>query len=229
MVTKCLYQKTPTSIQAQIDSYRQKLKNNTNFIEITDLGSGSRVFKNNHRKISDIAKNAGVSKKYAQLLNRIVGYLDCKNILELGTSLGMGTFSILANHPKIKVTSIEGCSKTLAVAQEQLMNYNLQLNLVQGDFNKILPKVIDANTYDLVFFDGNHQKEATLIYFKQCLKAKHNNSVFIFDDIYWSEGMKEAWQEIKKHPEVTATVDLFQWGLVFFRTEQNKEHFKIRF
>jgi len=40
--------------------------------------------------------------------------------------------------------------------------------------------------------------------------------------------MKSAWSEIKKHPKVTVTVDIFYWGIVFFRKEQEKEHFKIR-
>jgi hypothetical protein len=51
----------------------------------------------------------------------------------------------------------------------------------------------------------------------------------IFDDIYWSEGMKQAWAEIKAHPQVTVTVDMFWIGLVYFKKGQVKEDFKIRF
>lgn len=40
--------------------------------------------------------------------------------------------------------------------------------------------------------------------------------------------MTKAWTIIKDHPKVTVTVDTFNWGLVFFRKEQLKEHFKIR-
>ena len=82
--------------------------------------------------------------------------------------------------------------------------------------------------YDLIFFDGNHQKEATIDYFEQCLQHIHNDSVFIFDDIYWSKGMKQAWQHINEHPSVTISIDTFYWGIVFFRKEQKKQHFTIR-
>ncbi|NJB83330.1 O-methyltransferase [Wenyingzhuangia aestuarii] len=228
LVTECFYKKSPSTIQAKIRSYKEKLKANKNFINVTDLGSGSRVFKSNRRKISAIAKNASISTKHALLLNRIVAYLKCEEILELGTSLGTGTFSLVINNPKAKITSIEGCPETLKIAQNALKEYQSQLNLIQGDFKKVLPDVLKTK-YDLIYFDGNHQKEATLTYFKKCLQAKHNDTVFIFDDIYWSQGMKEAWQEIKEHPEVKVTVDIFQWGLVFFRREQVKEHFKIRY
>nr|WP_316928856.1 class I SAM-dependent methyltransferase [Salinimicrobium xinjiangense] len=82
--------------------------------------------------------------------------------------------------------------------------------------------------YSLLYIDGNHQKEATLSFFEKLLPTVHNDSVMIFDDIHWSAGMEEAWEEIKTHPQVRVTIDTFQWGLVFFRREQEKEHFIIR-
>jgi hypothetical protein len=40
--------------------------------------------------------------------------------------------------------------------------------------------------------------------------------------------MKDVWQQIKNHPQVTVTIDLYKFGLVFFRTGQRKQHFKLR-
>jgi hypothetical protein len=40
--------------------------------------------------------------------------------------------------------------------------------------------------------------------------------------------MENTWEIIKKHPKVKVTIDTFQWGIVFFRAEQEKEHFVIR-
>ena len=99
-----------------------------------------------------------------------------------------------------------------------------------GNFDEILPGVINQLDYlDFVFIDGNHRKEATLNYFNWCMPKLSENGILIFDDIYWSKGMKEAWQEIKMHPQVTVTIDLFWIGLVFIRPGQVKENFKIRF
>jgi predicted O-methyltransferase YrrM len=96
-----------------------------------------------------------------------------------------------------------------------------------GDFDSHLD-TLEPDTLDLVFFDGNHNKEATLRYFEKLLPKAHNNSLFIFDDIYWSKDMTEAWELIKNHPKVTVTVDTFFWGFVFFRKEQVKEDFVVR-
>ena len=70
---------------------------------------------------------------------------------------------------------------------------------------------------------------ATKKYFEMCLPNIHNDTVFVFDDIYWSKGMENAWNYIKGHSEVKATVDLFQFGLVFFRKELANQYFKIRY
>ena len=96
-----------------------------------------------------------------------------------------------------------------------------------GDFSKSIAE-LKEDRYDLVFFDGHHNKEATITYFETLLPKAHNDSVFVFDDIYWSKEMTEAWTYIKNHHSVTVTVDTFHLGFVFFRREQAKEHFKIR-
>jgi predicted O-methyltransferase YrrM len=84
------------------------------------------------------------------------------------------------------------------------------------------------STFDLIYFDGNHSKKATLEYFELLLPTINNDSVWIFDDIHWSKDMEEAWEIIKNHSKVTVSIDTFQWGIVFFRSEQKKEHFTIR-
>ncbi|WP_370514463.1 O-methyltransferase [Formosa sp. L2A11] len=197
-------------------------------IEITDLGTGSMYTKNNIRAIHSIAKNSGASLKRAKLLYRLANYFQFKTSLELGTSLGISTHAIALGHKKGNVISIEGCPKIAAFSSKNLMNHNItNAEILVGDFSKVIPKLAQP-TFDFILFDGNHNKTATLTYFDILLPKIHNNTVFIFDDIYWSKGMTEAWEIIKQHPKVKVTVDTFQYGFVFFRKEQVKEHFTIR-
>jgi len=51
----------------------------------------------------------------------------------------------------------------------------------------------------------------------------------VFDDIHWSPGMERAWEKIRAHPKITVSLDLLRLGLVFFRRENKKEHFTVRF
>ena len=95
----------------------------------------------------------------------------------------------------------------------------------------MLPTIIDQQpTIDLAYIDGNHRLDPTLNYFEQFLSKINNNSILIFDDIHWSEGMEGAWEIIKAHPSVKCTVDIFFLGFVFFRREfKTKQDFVVRF
>jgi hypothetical protein len=55
---------------------------------------------------------------------------------------------------------------------------------------------LNTEHFALIYFDGNHQKKATLDYFDLLLPIT-NNTVWIFDDIHWSSEMDEAWEMIK--------------------------------
>ncbi|PHS09014.1 MAG: methyltransferase [Kordia sp.] len=228
LITKCFYNKKQLSVYQKLDKYRTELLKNKKNIQVTDFGAGSRVFKNNTRSISAIAYTAGITKKRSQLLTRLSQYFDFNTVLEFGTSLGLASVAIAFGNPKTKITTLEGCPETSRIAQEQFKEHQLNnITSIITDFSAFLKE--EKSNYDLVYFDGNHQKEATLEYFNSLIDNTNNYSMFIFDDIHWSKGMEEAWEEIKTHPKVTITIDTFFWGFVFFRTEtKHKEHFTIR-
>ena len=230
LVTKCFYDTKPNPEYKTLKAYRNALLRNKNTIEVTDFGAGSRVFKSNTRQISKIAETAGITPKRAELLYRIVHYFQPNSILEIGTSLGLATSALSLGNPEAKITTLEGCPETSGVAQKQFENFKLSnIDAVVTEFTEYF-KNCQRNTEhcQLIYFDGNHSKQATLDYFELLLPTITNETVWIFDDIHWSEDMEEAWEIIKNHPKVTVTIDTFQWGLVFFRYEQEKEHFVIR-
>lgn len=230
LVTACFNKKTAKSSLLLWHNYVKDLKKNNTRIQVKDYGAGSRVFKDNTRVVSAILKNVTISKKHAALLIRLVGYFKSEKIMELGTSLGVGTLALALGNDQAVITTLEGCAETLKVAKDNLKKHvSNTIRFKEGEFSTNLQDVLEKKEYDLIYFDGNHQKEPTIAYFKQCLRAVHNETVFIFDDIYWSKEMTEAWNYIKNHPKVTLTVDIFDLGFVFFRKEQfEKEHFKIR-
>jgi predicted O-methyltransferase YrrM len=67
------------------------LLNDQRQLTMEDFGAGSRVKKNNVRSVDDIAHSSLKPKKFGQLLFRIVDAYAPRNILELGTSLGITT------------------------------------------------------------------------------------------------------------------------------------------
>ena len=234
LLTKCFYDKKSKPEYTILKNYRKSLLENKNFIEVTDFGAGSKVFKSNRRQISKIASTAGISPKRAELLFRVTNYFQPLNILEIGTSLGLATSALALGSrslgTKAKLITLEGCPQTANQCQLQFQKFNFNnVNSILTEFESFLiSENLQATVYNLIYFDGNHSKKATLTYFDLLLPTIDNDSVWIFDDIHWSQEMEEAWEIIKNHPKVTVTIDTFQWGFVFFRYEQKKEHFVIR-
>lgn len=230
LVDTVIYDKSSKKVYAEVEATRKNLLANDQTITVIDLGAGSHINNNRKKKISDIAAHALKPPKLAQLLYRITADLQPKNVIELGTCLGITTIYLQKAAPEAKVYTLEGSPETAAVAKEVFTKAGLNnIELITGNFDDTLPGIIsNLDKVDFVFVDGNHQKDATLKYFEWCLPKAHENTLLIFDDIYWSEGMKEAWEQIKAHPRVTVTVDLFWIGLVFFRKGQVKEDFRIK-
>lgn len=215
-----------------IENYRKELKRSKTILSVEDFGAGSNLSKGAKRKVSDIAKHSLKRPKYARLLHRIASYYHCKNIVEMGTSLGTTTAYLATASSGPLVTTLEGAKEIAAIAKKFFLeNHFENIRLLEGNFSNTIPEVLRTLTkIDLLFADGNHRKEPTLEYFDTFLTKAGNDSIFIFDDIHWSKEMEEAWKIICEHPAVTMSIDLFFAGIVFFKKEfLVKQHFSLRY
>jgi predicted O-methyltransferase YrrM len=232
LYTNVIQNKRKESVYTEIEKFRDDQINNHNSIEIQDFGAGSKLNKSNVRKISEIAKNAEKAPKFGQLLYRLVSFFQPKTIFDLGTSLGITTLylSKSANTNSI-VYTFEGCPNTAKVAEKLFEKAEIQnVEQIIGNIDETLQnQLAKIDTLDFVFFDANHRYEPTIRYFNQCLKKANEQTVFVFDDVHWSAEMEQAWDFIKNHQEVMISLDLFFIGIVFFRKNQPKQHFDLRF
>jgi predicted O-methyltransferase YrrM len=233
LVVKVLKDKTEHAAYQEVEQQRSFLLRNETVITVEDFGAGSTKGLTKQRSVQRIASTSLKPKKYAQLLYRLVNYFQPKQILELGTSLGITTAYLAKANKAATVTTMEGSTAVAEVAKQQFDALQLRnIKIVTDNFDETLQPVIDNadQSFDFVFIDGNHRKEPTLRYFEQLLAKTDNDTVFVFDDIHWSKEMEEAWELIKQHSSVTLTIDLFFIGLVFLRKEQKeREHFIIRY
>ncbi len=215
-----------------VEFMRTRLLHDQRVIEVEDLGAGSAISKSNRRSVAEICRNTSKSKKFAQLLFRIVQYFKPATIVELGTSLGISTAYLSHGNVRSKLITCEGSVSVADLAEANFREMKLSnIEIVRGNFDHTLPAIIKENpSIDLAFIDGNHREEPTLRYFEWLLPSLHNDSVVILDDIHWSDEMNNAWNSIKDHDRVRCTIDLFFIGLVFFKDDfKVKQHFEIRF
>ncbi len=231
-VKNVLNDKKIYDIYNDIEVLRFELLKNDDVLDVEDMGAGSVESKHKKRRISDITRVAVKSKKYGQLLFRIVKHYRPKHIFELGTSLGLTTSYLALGNIHGSVIALEGALEIANIARANFKK--LAVNNVQvhdGNFDNTLSEaLLKIPTIDFAFIDGNHRKEPTILYFKELLCKINDASILIFDDIHWSTEMEEAWETIKAHSSVTLSIDLFFIGLLFFRNDfKIKQHFVINF
>ena len=215
-----------------IEELRSRLQSDRRLLEVEDFGAGSRKSSARERSVSQIARAALKSKRLAQVLFRLVKHYQLQTIVELGTSLGLTTSYFSKANPEAKVVTIEGSPQIALIAQENFLKLNsTNIQLIYGNFDDMLPSALSKlSAIDLGYVDGNHRYQPTINYFYQFLSKSHSQTILVFDDIHWSAEMEQAWEEIKQHPEVQYTIDIFFLGFVFFRQEfKVKQNFAIRF
>ena len=118
-------------------------------------------------QVSKIAKNAGISNKRAKLLMNLMQYYKPTSVLEIGTSLGLSTAALSISLPNSSITTLEGCKETAKIAQDLFNKYQFKnTKLIIGNFDETLAKQLNENTFDFIYFDGNHTKKATLELFQ---------------------------------------------------------------
>jgi len=225
--------------KTQYDDYntlwnqRSKLAASDDPIETVDfgVGSGKKAYSTQILSLGKIVRLRSHKKKELQLLYRLVKYYQPQNILEFGTAAGISSLYLKSGNPDSKMITMEGCANLASRSEESFKELGFNnIDIAIGNFDNGLKNVLKKfSTLDFVFFDGNHRKDPTVSYFNKCAQLSNENSIFVFDDIHWSKGMESAWSIIKKDTRVSITIDLFWFGLVFFRGGIEKQDFVLHY
>lgn len=205
-----------------IEAKRKELRNSKEIIEFNDFGTGKKRI----RKITDITQTDAISKKYGKLLACLAIHTKAKSILELGTSVGLGTAYLAQTGAS--VISIEGDAAVAQLANSSLNSLNLPNVSVWN--KRIEDSLIELNLhrFDLIYIDANHSSDAVFAYYNQFKPLLNQGGAFVIDDIYWSKDMHMAWNKLCTDEQVTLSIDFLRLGVLFFHSNRAKQHFKIR-
>jgi predicted O-methyltransferase YrrM len=227
LTDKCLPIKMDEDSSAKLSKITHDLRKDNRSIKITDFGAGSRKL-GNERRISAIFKTSSSKGKYGYLLYRLSKHYKPATILELGTSLGIGSIHFSFGNPSSKIITVEACSATREVACQNFEKYGIiSIESRLSTFSAFLENY-SGEQFDLVFVDGHHDGDALIHYLEQLDPFTHADTIYILDDIRWSDSMLKAWNKIIAMEEYHVTIDLFRMGMILKRPQQVKEHFVIK-
>jgi predicted O-methyltransferase YrrM len=224
---KCLKALIDSESKTKLNSLFKTLGKDQTEIEIQDFGAGSKRL-SNKRKVSSIFKTSSSKGKYGKLLYQLAKHYSPKRILEFGTSLGVGTSYLKYGYPDAKITTLEACPETRKIALQNFERQNFSdIESILSSFSNYLDTA-GTEKFDLVFVDGHHDGIALMEYMNRLKAITHNDTIFVLDDIRWSESMFNAWCTLVADPQYHVTLDFFRFGIVTPRSQQEKEHFTLK-
>ncbi|MCA6074858.1 O-methyltransferase [Fulvivirga sedimenti] len=180
------------------------------------------------RSLRQIARDGSTTPQIACVINRLISERKYRNVLELGTSLGLTTL-YLSDNPDVQVTTMEANPDLIRLALENFKKINREnISLIRGNIDDTLDQALKTMGHvDLAYIDANHRFSPTIDYFNKILHYVNEESIVILDDIHWSVEMSAAWNEIRQHDSVTMTIDFYRMGWVFFRPFRNVYHYRL--
>lgn len=168
-----------------------------------------------------ISSACKVSKPPRQclLMYKLIRLFKPKIVIELGTNIGISSAfqaaALSINGPEGRLVTLEASPYRLHLAKSLHQTLALEnVSYVEGLFSDTLNQVLDDySPIDFSFIDGHHQYQPTLDYFTAIWNHVNPSALFVFDDIRWSDGMKQAWSEIQKDNRLSIAVDLNSMGI----------------
>lgn len=224
---KCFRIVPDPEFSLDLERIDRKLRVDDRVINVLDAGAGSKFF-GTERKVRDIYRISSSKGSNGLLLYRLARHLKPARILEFGTSLGLGTVCLSHGNPNAAIITIEACPETLTMAKEVFEFSNRKnIQCVNSTFQDFLENY-SGERFDLVFIDGHHDGQALLNYLNDLEKFTHDETLFVLDDIRWSNSMRAAFSKLIMNKKYHVSIDLFRTGLLLKRPHQVKEHFILR-
>ena len=226
-----LLQESDRLIFKNIEDIRDRIRNEALQVNVIDYGAGDPNDKRSEQVMSQgVLKQVntkelchiGLKNEYAHLLYALVKKFQPKTVLELGSCCGFSAiYMSKAAQKESTIHTIEGSPETAKLAQKNFSSAHcINIKPYIGKFNDILLTLLDTiKPLDFVFIDGHHDRDATLAYYQQIKPFLNDKALVMFDDISWSEGMKEAWSIIKKDKYIENYEDFHKIGLCFFNKD----------
>lgn len=210
-----------------VEKIRRELATNHTILDIDDHGAGSKTMgRKKKRKISELYASSCSPAWKSEQWFRILNFLKCRHILELGTNLGINALTLSGLGRNVSITTIEGCSALANFAASLSKELDARnILVVEALFDDFLRNSHIQN-FDAVVIDGNHSGEALLRYATHFLSGYPFLKIIIADDIYWSEDMYEAWKKLSKtnYPN-WIFLDAFHYGLILKTPVKEGERF----
>ncbi len=172
------------------------------------------------RTVGDITRAGSKQRREAGMLMALVRSDQPESVIEMGTCVGIsGSYvaAALQMNGHGLLTTLERGAERVAIARKTWGELGLgdRVDARIGRFaNTLAPALADRGPVDFLFIDGHHEREPTLEFYAAAIPHLRPGALVVFDDIRWSDGMREAWAEIARRTDHKFALDVGGIGIV---------------
>lgn len=212
---------------ARSEAFRAELLDDDTLISYEVFGSDKKI------PVKNICNTSTTPKVWAEFYYYLAKTFKSNKFLEIGTNLGISGAYILealAQKDNFHFITMEGVPALCDIAKSQFdkITDESQFEVIPGLYDDTFPKLIETHKdFDILFIDGNHQKNPTIEYFEALKNNITSPAIFMFDDINYSLEMNEAWDIIKNDDRVNYYIDLYKLGIVIIDKDDNNNNKEI--
>jgi predicted O-methyltransferase YrrM len=208
------YNENDRSAFLRCEAFRTELLNDDTLISYEVFGTDEKI------PVKNICKTSTTPPVWSEFYYFLAKKFKSEKYLEIGTNLGISGAYILealVQQDKFEFVTMEGVPALCDIAKKQFLKITDESNfeIIQGLYDDTFPKLLETHKgFDILFIDGNHQKDPTIEYFHALKNNISSPTIIMFDDINYSLEMNEAWQSIIKDKDVNYSIDLHKLGIV---------------
>lgn len=158
--------------------------------------------------IKNIAKKEkGYSVTHCQRIFRIVNHINPKNIILLTDNKAIYNAIHTAKHN----------------AEYHIVTNSTHINCKPKELEEIFKKVQEIG---LIYIEDSQDSNYFL---QKALPHVNKNSVIIVEGIRRSKTTKKQWNETIANPQVIISMDLYNYGILFFNPQYKKQNYTFLF
>ncbi len=213
----------------RIEALRAALQASDAEVSFCDYGAGTRrlapggaaPFREVTRRVRAVCRSSAPPHE-ARVLFHLVRRFAPALCLELGTCLGISAAyqaAALALNGRGRLVTLEGGAALARLAERHLEGLGLRnVEVVTGRFAETLPGVLAAHgPFGYAFIDGHHDPAALRAYVHGLTPHLADEAVLVFDDLFWTTGMRRAWRAVAADAGIGTTADLLAFGVCLYR------------
>ena len=162
-------------------------------------------------------------RKQGRLLYRLVRYFEPETVLTFGQLSALNTSALALGNLLTKVYLEQSPDFLETLNAMGVVN----VNLIRHDGNE--EEQFERLNTGFVYYGLDDFGDDTWNNLEDGFGEVDEDTVLVFEGIHHSRHTEAAWEAIKANEDVSLTIDVFSFGIVFFRDGIEKQDFVLRY